>query len=386
MRFKSIRGLRNLNGKIVVLRLDLNAPLVDGRMDPSDRYKLKASLPTIAYLLRQKAAVVIVSHLGEPRGFNHDLTLRPVVALLARLLGRPIKFWPGDLESCQRQAKELRPGEIAALENIRFHHEEYANDPDFGRQLARLGDIFVNDAFGAVHRRQASMVAITRYITSYAGFLMEHEVTHLHKLLSTARRPLVAVMGGNKISTKILLIKKLLRQVDWLLLGGALANTVLASMDYQVGKSAIEDDMVSWSRGLMDNRLKLPVDARVASSLKAKARLTAIGRVGRNDIIYDLGPDTVELYGRVLRQARTVIWNGPLGYFEDRRYAQSTRALVSLLGRTRAKVYVGGGETVKAVLDQGLEKKLTFVSTGGGAMLTLLEGRPLPALQPLLKK
>jgi len=386
MKLKTIKSLGRLRGKVILLRLDLNAPVTNGRLDPSDLWKLKASLPTLHYLRARQAAIIIISHRGEPRGWDHDLSLKPIVAKLSRLLGQSIPVWADDFDACRAQAKKLKPGEIVCLENIRFHHEEYSNSSDFAERLAVLGDLYVNDAFGAIHRKQASVVALARQLPSYAGLLLEHEVMTLLALRGRLRKPAVAIIGGNKISTKIRLIKKLLRRVDWLLLGGALANTVLASMDYGVGRSMIEPDMVSWSKSLLDNKLKVPVDARVATSLRGRVRISAVASVKKREIIYDIGPDTERLYQQVVSRARTVIWNGPLGYFEDKKFARGTKALVQALAKTRARVYLGGGETVKAVLEAGLESKIYFISTGGGAMLTVLEGRPMPALTPLIQR
>lgn len=384
-RVRTITSIVRLKGRRVLLRCDLNASITNGKVSSDDLWKLKCALPTIRYLLKRQAAVILVSHRGRPRGYDHDLSLEPIVRVLAKELGRAIPLWRGSLSEMQNASRTMRPASIACLENIRFYKGEEGNDAHFAKELASLADLYVNDAFGNIHRRHASMVAITRYLPSYAGFLVQREVAALQHLLERAKRPIVAIVGGNKISTKIVLLKRLLRKVDYLLLGGALANNVLAAFDYDVGRSKIETDMLTWSKSLMSNKLKLPVDALVSSSLKARARTSAVGRVRTSELILDLGPDTIALYEQVIRTARTVIWNGPLGYFEDPRYAKATHALVAILMRSKAKAYVGGGETVKAVLMAKAEQRLHFVSTGGGAMLSLLEGRPCPALSALIK-
>ena len=244
----------------------------------------------------------------------------------------------------------------------------------------------MNDAFGNLHRKHASMVAITRYVPAFAGLLLEYELGNLLGLLEKAKKPIVAIIGGSKISTKIRLIKRLMRKVDYVLLGGALANNVLAAMQHNVGKSVIEHDMKEWSKSLLNNKLKVPVDARVATSLKARPRIEAVGDVKKNDIILDIGPDTVQLYTEIINTAKTVIWNGPLGLIEDPRYAKSTKSMVAVIGESSARSYVGGGETVKVILAEKREDQIHFISTGGGSMLALLEGHPLPALRPLIKK
>lgn len=386
MHLRTIRSVLRLKGKRVLLRCDLNASVTKGAISKDDLWKLKSVLPTIQYLRRKKARIILVSHRGRPKGYDHDLTLASIVKKLSSLLGIAIPLWHGDFDMYEAHSKKMVPGDIACLENIRFHHGEEKNDERLGKSLARLGDIYVDDAFGNIHRTHASMVAVTRFLPSYAGLLVEYEVKHLQGLLHRAPHPIVAIIGGNKISTKILLIKKLLRRVDWLLLGGALANTVLAAMDYKIGRSVVEEDMRSWSRSILHNKLKVPLDARVAASFSARtARYAAIGAVRDKEMILDLGPDTIQFYAGILKLAKTVVWNGPLGYFEDHKFAVGTKALVKVLTRIKAKSYVGGGETVKAVLEAHADDKIHFISTGGGAMLSLLEGRPLPALRALQK-
>ncbi len=385
MRLRSIR-LRRVQGKRILLRCDLNVSPRSGSLGPFDLWKLKSIVPSIRSLRNGGGAIILVSHRGRPKGYDHGLSLRPVARALSALVRKPVAFWSDSIDAYAARSRTLTLGQVVCLENIRFHRGEETNSSSFAKQLARCADIYVNDAFANIHRTHASMVAITRYLPSYAGLLMEHEVSHLHNLLHHAAKPIVAVMGGNKISTKIRLIKKLLLKVEWLLMGGALANNVLAAMDYKIGRSMVEEEMISWSRGILHNKLKVPLDARVASSLHAsKTRIAAIGAVRKHEMILDLGPDTVAFYAQIIRRAKTVIWNGPLGYFEDPRFGRATRDLVGVVAKANARAYVGGGETVKAVLEAHLEKKMHFISTGGGAMLSVLEGRPLPALRALMK-
>ena len=387
MRLKTISNLHFLKNKRVLLRVDLNVTLKSGKFEPSDVWKLKSILPTIKYLRRHGAKIILLSSRGRPHGFDHDWSLAPVVAKLSSMLGVSIPLWTYDFSQCERRAHALKAGEIVCLENLRFHHAEEENDAHFAKQLSRIGQLYVDDAFANIHRRHASMAAITRYLPSYAGFLVAYEVEHLHNILKTKRHPVVAVIGGNKISTKMSLIKKLLREVDAVLLGGALANNVLAAMDYKVGRSMVEGEMISWSKGILSNKLKVPVDAVVASSPSAKkSHISAIGSVKKNEMILDIGPDTVALYAAIIKKAKIIIWNGPLGYFEEKQFSKGTTDIVKALAGSRGHAYVGGGETVKAILQEGAEDSMYFISTGGGAMLSFLENKPMPALNALVKK
>ena len=390
MKLQTIGQLKknDLAGKKVLLRLDLNVPLEKGEaLAASDLWKIRSSLPTIDYLLHQGAALIILSHLGRPDGKKiKRYSLRPVIKKLAEMIGHKITLWDYPVSGWQAKTKKLRPHEVVALENIRFHPGEEKNDVKLSKQLAGLADLYVDDAFGNIERAHASMLGVTKYLPSYAGFLVQKELAELAGLLKHSKHPIVAIMGGSKISTKIGLIKHLLTKVDYLLLGGALANDVLQSKDIEVGKSLVDPNANLLNQFIMNNRLKLPVDARVGVSTGSKKyRISAIGRVRPNELILDLGPDTVELYSAIIRKAKTVIWNGPLGYFENPVYAWSTKELAKVIANSHAREYVGGGETVKAVLQNRLEDKLHFVSSGGGAMLAVLEQAPLPALRPLIR-
>ncbi len=387
MKLRTIKDIKEVKGKRFLVRVDLNAPIKDGHLGSTDLWKLRASIHTVEYITERGGSVIILSHFGRPDGRRDAATsMKRVVKKFAQLLGQPIEVWDYPVTKWLRLSHKLQPGTVVALENLRWHKGEESNSPQFSKQLAALGDYYVNDAFGVIQRKHASTYGITKYRPSYAGFLLEYEVRNLYNLLSRAKRPIVAVMGGSKIGSKIGLIKKMLDRVDYVLLGGALANNVLMARNVNIGRSLVDREVKALDGYLMDNKLRLPVDARVASSLKTKSRITAIGKVRASEIIYDLGPDTVELYAAILKKAKTVIWNGPLGYFEDQRYAWSTRKLIEQLAAHKSEDYVGGGETVKAVLQSRLEDRLHFVSTGGGAMLALLENPKLPVLQQLIKK
>ncbi|MFH0874187.1 MAG: phosphoglycerate kinase [Candidatus Komeilibacteria bacterium] len=386
MKLRTLQDLKAVRGKRVLIRLDLNAPVQQGHLEASDLWKLRASIHTVEHLAEHGAKVIIVSHFGRPNGKKVAATsLKPIVCKFSQMVGRKIELWPEKPGKLEVRSKKLEEGQIVALENIRWYPGEEKNDPKFAKILAKLADIYVNDAFGVIQRTHASTVGVTKYLPSYAGFLLEYEVKVLYKVLSRSKRPVVAVLGGAKISSKLGLLKILLSKVDYILLGGALANNVLQARDFEVGKSLVDKDVKLLHQYIYSNKLKLPVDVRVATSLADKSRLTAVAQVHSNEIIYDIGPDTVELFAKVIRQAKTVIWNGPLGYFEDRRYGASTRDLIQILSQSQAQAYVGGGETVKAVLQSRLEDTLHFVSTGGGAMLSLLEKSDWPALKALMK-
>ncbi len=389
MKLRTLQSIpvKKLRGSRVLVRLDLNAPIVNGRLESADLWKLKSSVKTIDYLQRYGARIIIVSHLGRPDGKKDPQTsLKPILKKFSQMIGQKIEVWtkhPGKLEV---ESRKLEEGQVAALENIRWHKEEESCNLTFSKQLAKLADIYVDDAFGVIQRPHASNYGVTKYLPSYAGFLLEYEVKQLYNLIPRADRPIVAIMGGSKISSKMVLIKKLLKQVDYVLFGGALANNLLQAKDIGIGKSLVDSDAKVLHQYLVSNKIRLPVDARVATSLDKPSKIVAITKVASLDHIYDIGPDTVELYSQIIRQAKTVIWNGPLGLFEDPRFGKSTRELIQILSDSKAKAYVGGGETVKAVLQSRLEDTLHFVSTGGGAMLSLLEDTDLPALQALVIK
>jgi phosphoglycerate kinase len=387
---KTVRDI-SVRGKRALVRVDFNVPLENGEV--ADDTRLRAALPTIEYLLDQGAAVILMSHLGRPKGKVEDgLRLDPVARRLSQLLGRDVR----KLDDCvgpevARAAKSLKPGEVLLLENLRFHPEEEENDPDFARELASLGDVYVDDAFGTAHRAHASTVGVAAYLPAVAGFLMERELEVLGSILAHPRRPFVAILGGAKVSSKIGIIRSLLTKVDLLLVGGGMANTFLKAQGREVGASLAENDRLTIAREILDQageKLVLPVDVVVADAFAEDANVRTVGvdRVPAGWRILDIGPRTVGLFEEKLASAATVVWNGPMGVFEFPRFAAGTIALASSLAGTKATTVVGGGDSIAALQQAGLADKMTHVSTGGGASLEFLEGKTLPGVAALQDK
>jgi len=392
MAIKSIRQLKSLKGKRVLLRVDFNVPLGnDFKVDATEDYRLVQSLPTIKYLIKKKAKIIILTHLGRPDGkVVEDLRLDPVAIRLAQLLKNDI-YKADDILSPEVKEKviQLKDGEILMLENIRFDAREEKGDKNFAKQLSKLGDVFVNDAFAVSHRDHVSVSTIQNYLPSYAGFLLENEVGHLSKIFKSPKRPLVVIVGGAKISTKIIVIKRFLEVADQVLLGGALANTVLKVMGMGVGKSVIEPKMFPEIKKiqLTDNQLRVPVDGLMAKTFKAtKGRADALADIRKDEYILDIGPDTIKLYEKIIKHAKMVVWNGPMGLMENPAFSVGTDAVIRILSKSRSETIVGGGETVNSIRKLGLEKKFNFISTGGGAMLEFLEGKELPGIEKLMIK
>jgi len=378
-------------GKKVLVRVDFNVPLADGRV--SDDTRVRASQPTIRYLLEKGAAVILASHLGRPKGKRDErYSLRPVAAVLSGLLEREVLLAPDCVGApVEAQVAALRPGQLLLLENLRFHPEEEANDPDFARQLASGVDVYVNDAFGTAHRAHASTAGVTRFLPAVAGLLMEKELEVLGRLLAEPQRPFVAILGGAKVSDKIGVVENLLPRLDTLLVGGGMANTLLAATGVNVGKSLCEAGREEMARGILERardlgvRVGLPVDAVVAPRLAADApcRTVPVTEVGEDDMILDIGPATVEDFTRRLLGARTVFWNGPPGAFETAPFAAGTVALARAVADLSATTVVGGGDTAAAVERAGVAAKISHISTGGGASLEFLEGKELPGVAAL---
>jgi len=388
----------NPHGKRVLERVDFNVPLTDDGQIADDT-RIRASLPTITYLLDHGASLVVMSHLGRPKGQpNPKYTLRPVATRLGELLGRPVQF----AEDCMgpqvvAQARALLPGQILLLENLRFHPEEEANDPAFARQLAALGEVYVNDAFGAAHRAHASTEGVAHALPAVAGLLMERELTFLGGALANPKRPLVAISGGAKVSDKIVVLDRLIDLADALLIGGGMANTFFKARGLYVGDSLVEDDKLDEARRLMAKATAagkpfvLPVDVAVGEKFAADAQrtLTTPDAIAEGWRILDVGPQTLLAFGETLADAGTIIWNGTLGVAEFPAFAQGTNALVGMLVERTAEgaiTIVGGGDSAAAVEKLGAADKLTHVSTGGGASLEFLEGRVLPGVAALLDR
>ena len=389
-RKKTVRDV-DVAGKKVLVRVDFNVPLKDGRV--ADDTRIRAAIPTIEYLLQQGAAVVLMSHLGRPKGKRvPDLSLRPVAAHLAELLGLPVAFAEDCVGEAAQQAKAaLQPGQVLLLENTRFHPEEKKNDPDFARQLAEGCDLFVNDAFGSAHRAHASTVGVAHYLPAVAGFLMEKELRYLGEALENPERPFVAILGGAKISDKIGVIRNLLGKTDAILIGGGMANTFFAAQGYRMGDSLVEADAVETAKALLDEageKLRLPVDVVIADAFAADAqrRVVPVDDIPDGWRALDIGPQTVAAFGEVIRTARTVVWNGPMGVFELPPFAEGTFGIAKAVAASGAVSIVGGGDSVAAIHQSGLADKITHLSTGGGASLEMLEGKVLPGVAALEDK
>ncbi len=389
---KTIRDV-DLQGKRVIVRVDFNVPLKEGRV--ADDTRIRAALPTIQSLLNQEAAVILMSHLGRPKGEVVDeLKMDPVAERLSELLDRPVK----KLDDCigpevEQTAEALAPGDVVLLENTRFHAEEKANDRHFAEKLAALADVYVNDAFGAAHRAHASTEGAAHAMrekggAAVAGLLVEEELRQLSKAVEKPEHPFVAILGGAKVLGKISAIESLLERCDRLLIGGGMANTFFKAMGYEVGDSLVEDDAVPTARSLLaqaSGKLVLPVDVVVADAFDedARSKVVAPNEVLSGWQILDIGPKTVATFESALKNASTVTWNGPLGVFEMPRFAAGTFDVARLLAQLDATTIVGGGESAAAVEQAGLAHQMTHVSTGGGASLQYLEGRTLPGVAAL---
>lgn len=381
MKLRSIRSV-SVRGKRVLVRAELNVSRsASGRI--TDASRLDAVVPTVQWLRAHGARVVIATHLGRPEGkVVKTLSTKTLVRPLSAALRTPVRFVDASVgPKAVAAVAALSKGQVLLLENVRFHAGEEQDDTGYAHALSKLADLLVLECFGTAHRKHASVVGVGRYLPAYAGFRFAEEVRVLSKVLEQPKRPLVAILGGAKISTKIMLIESLLKRVDALVLGGALANTILKAQGIQIGTSLNEPDMVRrvQTLRLTDTKLHIPVDVVVASGKKRAIR--AVGAVGARESIYDIGPDTLALYAKVIAQARTIIWNGPMGLFERKPFDRGTNHIAALVSRSRAYTVVGGGETVDALERAHATRKIDFISTGGGAMLEFLEGRHLPGVE-----
>ncbi|RMG60608.1 MAG: phosphoglycerate kinase [Deltaproteobacteria bacterium] len=391
----AIRTLRDLtlDGKRVLVRVDFNVP-VDEKGRVRDDTRIRAALPTIRYLVEKKCRVVLMSHLGRPKGkWVDSLSLKPVAERLSRLLRKKVVF-PGDVvgEKVKEAVDALKPGEVLLLENLRFYPGEEKNDPEFAKQLAEYGDVFVNDAFGTAHRGHASNSAVTKFFREKAaGFLMENEISYFERALKNPVRPVVAIFGGAKVSGKIQAITNVMKRVEKILIGGAMANTFFAALGFGVGKSLFEEEMVPVAQKVLREarkrgvRLYFPVDVVVAPELSAKARtsIVPVQEIPDDMMALDTGPATRLLFREAIQDARTIVWNGPMGAFEFDPFSRGTYALIEDLASSHALTIVGGGDTDTALHRTGLFDRMSYVSTGGGAFLELLEGKKLPGIEAL---
>ncbi len=380
----------NFKNKRVLVRVDFNVPIgEDKKVDNKEDWRIETALLTINYLLDKDAKVILLSHLGRPNGkIVEDLRLDPIAKRLEELLNREVI----KLDDCigkkvKERIKNIKSGEVILLENLRFHNGEKDNDPDFAKQLASYGEIYVNDAFSVSHRAHASLVGIPNYLPCCAGLLLEKEIKTLSNVLDKAERPLVVIVGGAKISTKIKFIEEFLFKADNLLLGGALANTIIAAKGLAIGRSVIEQGMIKEIERmeLTNNKLNLPIDAIASIDPlgNAYSRIVPIGKTNKNEMILDIGPDTIKLYDQIISQAKTIIWNGPMGLIEVDKFIHGSEEVAKSITESQAFSIVGGGDSIFLLEKMNLLDKIDHVSTGGGAMLEFLIGEELPAIKVL---
>jgi phosphoglycerate kinase len=385
----SIKDL-DLKDKTVFIRTDFNVPLTpDGNQITSDK-RIRASLPTLQYAIEHCAAVIVASHLGRPKGKpNPSMSLAPVASRLAELLGKPVPLAP-DCVGPAVSAMKPQPGEVLLLENLRFHPEEEANDPEFAKQLASLADVYINDAFGSAHRAHASTVGMISYVPlAAAGLLMDRELEWLGRVTHNPERPCLALLGGAKVSDKISVIQNLITVVDKLLIGGAMAYTFLRAKNEPTGRSLVEEDKIDLARQVLasaGSKLVLPSDHVVVRELKPGAPSEVVTSIAADQVAVDIGPRTVEQYAQLIRGAKTIIWNGPMGVFEMPPFDKGTVDLAKAVAQSGATSVVGGGDSEKAIKSAGVSDKITHVSTGGGASLEFLAGIELPGVAALTDK
>ena len=390
---KSIRDLE-LKGKRVLIRTDFNVPL-DADLAITDDTRIRSSMPTIKYVLDKGSSVVLMSHLGRPKGeIKDNMRLNPVAIRLKELLGRDVRKLDDCIGSEVKGAvASMKPGDVVLLENLRFHKEETKNDPAFAKELALLGDIFVNDAFGTCHRAHASTEGVTKFLPSASGFLVEKEIEYFEGLLADPKKPYVAIMGGAKVSDKIKVFDRFMENVDAILIGGAMAYTFLKSLGINTGNSKLEKDKISLAGDILKKakeknvELILPLDHVIADKLSEDAEVKEVGQeIPDGWIGLDIGKQTIKKFEEILSSAKTVIWNGPVGYSEISKFANGTKRIADFLANSSATTVIGGGDTAAAVAKFGLEDKMSHISTGGGASLEYLEGKTLPGIAALNDK
>lgn len=385
----------DVKGKRVLMRVDFNVPMND-QGEITDDKRITAALPSIQYLIEHGAKVILMSHFGRPKGQVVDsLRLDPVAKRLGELLGKAV-IKVDDCIGPEVEAKvnEMQDGDVMLLENVRFYPEEEANDPEFAKKLAALGDLYVNDAFGAAHRAHASTEGVAKYLPAVAGFLMEKELKFLGGAVNDPKRPFVAILGGAKVKDKIAVIESLLNKVDTLIIGGGMAYTFLKAKGYEIGKSLLDEERIDFCREIMQQaeakgvKLLLPVDVVIANEFAADAehRVVAADQIPADWEGLDIGPKTVELFSEAVKTAATVVWNGPMGVFEWEAFANGTNQIAKALAESDAITIIGGGDSAAAVEQANLADKMTHVSTGGGASLEFLEGKELPGVAALNDK
>ena len=391
---KTVKDIE-LKGKKVLVRCDFNVPM-DEQRNITDNTRIVAALPTIKYLLENNCAIILCSHLGRPKGeFKPEFSLQPVAKELSRLLDKEIIMAKDVIgEDATSKADNLKQGEILLLENVRFHREETDNDAEFSKKLANMAEVYVNDAFGAAHRAHASTAGIAAYLPAVSGFLIEKELKFLGNAISNPERPLVAILGGAKVSDKIGVIDSLLEKVDTLMIGGGMAYTFFKAQGYGVGDSICELDKLDLATELMAKakekgvKFMLPVDTKIGKEFKpdTESKIVPWTEIPDGWEGFDIGPKTIEMFSEELKNAKTVVWNGPVGLFEFDQFAIGTSSIAKVLSEIDATTIIGGGDSAAAVKKAGLEDKMTHISTGGGASLEFLEGKKLPGIECLLDK
>jgi phosphoglycerate kinase len=390
MNKKTVKDI-DLKNKHVLMRVDFNVPMADGKV--TDDKRIKAALPTIKYVLDQGASLLLMSHLGRPKGGpDAEFSLRAASETLASLLGTPVKMAPDCVgPEVEKMAKELKAGEVLMLENTRFHKGEEKNDLDLAKQMAALGDVYVNDAFGSAHRAHSSTEGIARFLPAVSGFLMEQELEYLGRAVANPAHPYIAILGGAKISDKILVVETLLSKCDKLIIGGGMANTFLAAQGLNMQDSLVEAESLELAKSIFaksSDKIILPVDAIIADKFDAEANTQTVDvdKIPAGWRMLDVGTKTLELYKSSLNGVKLVVWNGPVGVFEMPKFAEGTFALARMLAESGAITVIGGGDSASAVKKAGVAKQMTHVSTGGGASLEFLEGKELPGVAALLDK
>lgn len=386
---KTIKDV-NFEGKRALVRCDFNVPMEDGKI--TDDGRIRAALPTIKYLVEAKAKLILMSHLGRPKGEpKAQFSLSKVADRLAELVGQPVKFAQSDVvvdDSVRKIASELQNGEIMLLENVRFRKEETDNDLHFAKELSELGDIFVQEAFGTAHRAHASTAGVAEYLPAVSGFLIEKEVKFLGDAVVDPKRPFVAIMGGAKVADKIKVIENLLEKVDTLIIGGGMSYTFFKAKGYEIGSSILDENGIELAKEIMDKANKLnkalllPMDIVVADKFEneANTKTVAAESIPSDMMGLDIGPKSIELFNKKIAEAKTVVWNGPVGVFEMENFAKGTRAVADALAKSDCISIIGGGDSAAAIKKFGLEGNMTHISTGGGASLEFLEGKELPGI------
>ncbi len=395
MNKKTVRDI-DVTGKKVLVRCDFNVPLDKETGEITDNRRIRAAIPTIEYLINHNAKVILCSHLGRPKGeFNLKYSLKPVAEELSKLLGKEVKLAKDVIgEDAEKLTSEIKEGEVVLLENVRFHKEEEENDPEFAKKLASFAEIYVNDAFGTAHRAHASTAGVADYLPAVSGFLIEKELEFLGNALDNPERPFVAILGGAKVSDKIGVIENLLDKVDTLIIGGGMAYTFYKAQGHSIGTSICEEDKIDLANDILNKakeknvKILLPIDNHVSAeySNEAEDKYVESAEIPEGFMGLDIGPKTIELFKNAIKNAKTVVWNGPLGVTEFSKFEEGTKAIAEALAETEAVTVIGGGDSAAAVEKFGLADKMTHISTGGGASLEFLEGKVLPGIACLNNK